>query len=63
MDGEDSWKCGLGSSSAVAESGCGERKVYVGDGQNWIWSFWEPYFKPLGFVAVWDFVLPCPIRI
>jgi len=33
-----------------------ERKAYVGDGQNWIWSLWEGYFKAWGFVPILDFV-------
>jgi hypothetical protein len=32
------------------------RRAYVGDGQNWIWSIWERYFKPFGFVAILDVV-------
>jgi hypothetical protein len=33
-----------------------ERKAYVGDGQNWLWSVWERHFKPFGFVPILDFI-------
>lgn len=32
------------------------RKGFVGDGQASIWSVWERYFKPLGYVGILDFV-------
>lgn len=32
------------------------RKAYVGDGGSWIWTIWERYFKPFGFVAILDFI-------
>lgn len=32
------------------------RKAYGGDGQNWLWSEWEPHFQPFGFVPVLDFI-------
>jgi hypothetical protein len=33
-----------------------ERKAFVGDGQNWIWTEWERHFKPHGFVPILDFI-------
>ena len=33
-----------------------DRKAYVGDGQNWLWSLWERHFKPFGFVPILDFI-------
>ena len=32
------------------------RKAYVSDGQAYNWTIWEEHFRPLGFVAVLDFV-------
>jgi hypothetical protein len=32
------------------------RKAFIGDGQNWLWTEWEKYFKPFGFVPVLDFI-------
>ncbi len=32
------------------------RKAYVGEGGSWIWTIWEQYFKPFGFVAILDFI-------
>jgi hypothetical protein len=32
------------------------RKAYVCDGQACNWTIWEEHFRPLGFVAVLDFV-------
>jgi hypothetical protein len=33
-----------------------ERKAFVGDGQNWIWTEWERHFKAFGFVPILDFI-------
>lgn len=33
-----------------------ERKACVGDGQRCNWSLWEEHLKPLGFVAILDFL-------
>jgi hypothetical protein len=33
-----------------------QRKTFVGDGQNWIWSLWEKHFKPYGFVPILDII-------
>ena len=33
-----------------------QRKAYVGDGQNWVWSLFEERFKPFGFVGILDFI-------
>ena len=32
------------------------RKAYVGDGSSWLWTIWEQYFKPFGFVAILDVI-------
>ena len=32
------------------------RKAYVRDGQAYNWTIWEEHFRPLGFVAILDFV-------
>jgi hypothetical protein len=32
------------------------RKAWVSDGQNWLWTEWEKYFKPFGFVPILDFI-------
>jgi hypothetical protein len=33
-----------------------QRKAWVSDGQNWLWTEWERYFKPFGFVPILDFI-------
>jgi len=33
-----------------------QRKAYVSDGQAYNWTIWEEHFRPLGFVAILDFV-------
>lgn len=33
-----------------------ERKAFIGDGQNWIWTEWERHFKAFGFVPILDFI-------
>jgi hypothetical protein len=33
-----------------------KRKAMIGDGQNWLWTEWEKYFKPFGFVPILDFI-------
>lgn len=33
-----------------------KRKAWVSDGQNWLWTVWESYFKPFGFVPILDFI-------
>jgi hypothetical protein len=33
-----------------------KRKAWIGDGQNWLWTEWERYFKPFGFVPILDFI-------
>lgn len=33
-----------------------KRKAWVSDGQNWLWTVWERYFKPFGFVPILDFI-------
>lgn len=33
-----------------------ERKAYLGDGQNWLWTEWERHFKPFDFVPILDFI-------
>lgn len=32
------------------------RKAWISDGQNWLWTEWEKYFKPFGFVPILDFI-------
>ena len=32
------------------------RKAWISDGQNWLWTEWERYFKPFGFVPILDFI-------
>ena len=33
-----------------------DRKAYVGDGQNWLWSLWKRHFKAYGVVPILDFI-------
>jgi hypothetical protein len=33
-----------------------QRKAFVGDGQNWIWTEWERHFKAFGFLPILDFI-------
>lgn len=33
-----------------------KRKAWISDGQNWLWTEWEKYFKPFGFVPILDFI-------
>jgi hypothetical protein len=33
-----------------------ERKAFIGDGQNWLWTEWERHFKAYGFVPILDFI-------
>ena len=33
-----------------------ERKAWISDGQNWLWTEWEKSFKPFGFVPILDFI-------
>lgn len=33
-----------------------QRKAWISDGQNWLWTEWEKYFKPFGFVPILDFI-------
>jgi hypothetical protein len=33
-----------------------QRKAWVSDGQNWLWTTWEKYFKPFGFVPILDYI-------
>ena len=32
------------------------RKAWISDGQNWLWTEYEKYFKPFGFVPILDFI-------
>lgn len=32
------------------------RKAWISDGQNWLWTECEKYFKPFGFVPILDFI-------
>jgi hypothetical protein len=32
------------------------RKAWISDGQNWLWTEWDQYFKPFGFVPILDFI-------
>jgi hypothetical protein len=33
-----------------------KRKAWISDGQNWLWTEWEKYFKPFDFVPILDFI-------
>jgi hypothetical protein len=33
-----------------------QRKAWISDGQNWLWTEWEKHFKPFGFVPILDFI-------
>lgn len=33
-----------------------QRKAYVGDGGNWLWTIWENQFAPFGFVPILDII-------
>lgn len=56
LEGADA--CGriLAAESARRGLDQASRKGFVGDGQASIWSVWERYFKPLGYVGILDFV-------
>jgi hypothetical protein len=33
-----------------------QRKACVGDGGSWLWTIWERWFKPFGFVPILDII-------
>lgn len=56
LEGADA--CGRILAAESARRGLDQaaRKGFVGDGQTSIWSVWERYFKPRGYVGILDFV-------
>ena len=56
LEGTDA--CGRILAAEAASRGMhqADRKGFVGDGQTGIWSVWERYFKPLGYLGILDFV-------
>lgn len=56
LEGADA--CGriLAAESASRGLDQAPRKGFLGDGQPSIWTVWERYFKPLGYLGILDFV-------
>lgn len=56
LEGADA--CGRILAAESAQRGLDQaaRKGFLGDGQASIWSVWEQYFQPLGYVGILDFI-------
>jgi len=56
LEGTDACARVLAAESAARGLDQAPRKACVGDGQTAIWTAWETYFKPLGYIPILDFI-------
>lgn len=56
LEGADA--CGRILAAEAAQRGLDQapRKGFLGDGQSSIWTVWQRYFQPLGYLAILDFI-------